>query len=491
MPQQPAQQPGAADALRGRELMRLPQPRGVSRSRSRSPISQHPDNGMSDEEYHRRSRADEARVKVVLAKSSSPAAGHNYNWGLPAFDEKRDLLGYYQVNVRGTIAFEPTWATPNLLPADVALARYAYDQETKEGSDALHSLFQYDSVENLRRAAHRYYFSNNKPVLPWPKPSSQIPAHLIYLVPDADFSSLMMLLNNINDEYFQLDTPLQLGQLAVAAGPGTMDPSRLFELVDAGSASFEPRRTQEEGFDELLLDDGQHLPMRLLPAVALLRVHAMVFQDVTDSDEFFDLIQYTDNRPLLASDELVFEVKTEAGPSRRVRVMTRLSHLHQMMILIKEAVFSGYSFSRYLYHCGPEFINFLHVFILVVEQVAIHGPRNLEREDGHDGGFSFQIRHDSAPYSSDPVECNEHEAGRYYIVDRKHVVALGKLLEDVWLLHRSKFYMGGLLPDTSITCMSLPPCRLFNAYRPADITTPVTVPAIAPHATATAPDADS
>ena len=151
-----------------------------------------------------------------------------------------------------------------------------------------------------------------------------------------------------------------------------------------------------------------------------------------------------------------------------------------MIQMIKDAVFSGYSFSRYLYHCGPEFINFLHIFILVVEQVAKHGPGNFERGDGDPGGFAFQIRQDPASFSSfATVECGEHEAGRYYIVDRKHVVALGKLLEDVWLLHRSKFYMGGLLPDASIDITSLPPRRSFNAYRPADETDNVAFPGIA------------
>ena len=122
MEQQPAQQPGAADALRGRELMRLPaQSRGVSRSRSRSPISQHPDGGDSDEEYHRRVRAEETKVNVVLAKIFTNAAV----WGLPAFDDTKTLVGFYLRDFDdGEILFEPAWALSNLLPADVALARY-------------------------------------------------------------------------------------------------------------------------------------------------------------------------------------------------------------------------------------------------------------------------------------------------------------------------------------------------------------------------------
>jgi hypothetical protein len=218
MEQQPAQQPGAADALRGREL--VPQPRGVSRSRSRSPISQHPDDGDSDEEYHRRLRAEETKVNVVLAKISGPAAGHDMIWGLPAFDDTKTLVGFYLRDFGdGEILFEPAWALSNLLPADVALARYGYDREMKEKSDAVHSLFQYGSVENLRDAAYRYYLRHDKPVLPGPMPSLQIPAHLIYLVPDADFPSLMMLLDNINDDYFELDMLFKIRDLAKAAGP--------------------------------------------------------------------------------------------------------------------------------------------------------------------------------------------------------------------------------------------------------------------------------
>ena len=483
------QQPAASNCPRSRELMRLPaQSRSVSRSRSRSPVSQHPDDGDSDEEFrvtYRRSRADEARVEVVLAKMYRPADGHDYNWGLPAFDGTKTLLGYYHVRVDdGAIAFAPAWVFPNLLPADVALARYAYDREMKERSDAVHSLFQYDSVENLRRAAHRYYFSNEKPVLPGPRPSIQNPAHLIYLVPEADFPSLMDLLDNINDEYFQLDTPLQLRQLAVAAGddrPHGMGPSRLFKLVDAVYASFEPRKIQEE---VLLLDDGEHLPIEALPAFALLRVHAEVFQDITlCCDMPLYLLSYhgnTDGRFMVVLHD-------------RIRFVSHRSHLLVMIELIKKSNFRV-RFRRYLHHYGSEFMNFLRTFIQVVEQVA----------DGHAPLFTFQIHKDFAPTSSGIVEREPSGAGSYF-VHRKHVGALGALLQDVWQLHRSKFYMGGLLPDASIDWRSPPPSRplatsarllrqlrisrMISAPRPADVAAPVA--AIAPGLPAPSSDADS
>ena len=352
MEQQPAQQPGAADALRGRELMRLPaQSRGVSRSRSRSPISQHPDGGDSDEEYHRRVRAEETKVNVVLAKISGPAAGHDMIWGLPAFDDTKTLVGFYLRDFDdGEILFEPAWALSNLLPADVALARYGYDREMKEKSDAVHSLFQYDSVENLRDAAYRYYLRHDKPELPGPRPSLQIPAHLIYLVPEADFHSLMSLLDNIDDEYFQLDTPLQLRQLAVAAAPGTMDASRLFELVDAGFASFEPRKIldTEPPFEGLLLDDGQHLPIEALPAIALLRVHADAFQDRSlCCTEPLYLLKYES----IWNGTFLVKMGSKADGHQMLRVILRNSHLQLMSLMIRKAVFTGVGFRRYLYHC--------------------------------------------------------------------------------------------------------------------------------------------
>ena len=467
--------------------MRLPaQSRSVSRSRSLSPISQHPDDGESDEACDRRLRAEMSRITFILAKSSSPAAGHDYNWGLPAFDDTKTLVGFYLMDVDNEIVFWPACVFTDLLPVDLALARYAFDREMEEKSDAVHSLFQYGSVENLRDAAYRYYLRHDKPVLPGPRPSLQIPAHLIYMVPDADFPSLMMLLDNINDDYFELNMPLEIRHLAKAAGPETMDPSWLLELLDAAFALFEPRKIQEGEFGlefgGLLLDDGQHLPNEALPAFALLRVHAMAFENPSlCCDEPLDLLKYHGT----AVERFVVELHG------RVHVMTHRSSLRLMIYMIKKAVFDEFGFSRYLAGCGPEFINFLRTFIRAVEQFA----------DGHAPLFTFQIRKDVAPHSSDIVECEHDEAGRNCFVHRKHVGALGAFLQDVWQLHRSKFYMGGLLPDESIDWTSLPPSRPLvtsarlrrqlgiSASRPADVAAPVA--AIAPGLPVAPSDVDS
>ena len=128
-------------------------------------------------------------------------------------------------------------------------------------------------------------------------------------------------------------------------------------------------------------------------------------------------------------------------------------------------------------------MNFLHTFIQAIEQIADGKMPPHEKAPF----YTFQIHRDFAPTSSDLVECGHHGVGRYYFVHRKHVGALGALLQDVWQLHRSKFHMGGLLPDASIDWTSLPPC--YNVYRPAD--SAATVAAIAPRATAAASDADS
>ena len=135
-------------------------------------------------------------------------------------------------------------------------------------------------------------------------------------------------------------------------------------------------------------------------------------------------------------------------------------------------------------------MNFLHTFIQAIEQIADGKMPPHEKAPF----YTFQIHRDFAPTSSDLVECGHDGVGRYYFVHRKHVGALGALLQDVWQLHRSKFHMGGLLPDASIDWTSLPPCRPLvtsarlwaSASRPADVAAPVAAIAPAPSS-----DADS
>ena len=141
-------------------------------------------------------------------------------------------------------------------------------------------------------------------------------------------------------------------------------------------------------------------------------------------------------------------------------------------------------------------MNFLHTFIQAIEQIADGKMPPHEKAPF----YTFQIHRDFAPTSSDLVECGHHGVGRYYFVHRKHVGALGALLQDVWQLHRSKFYMGGLLPDASIDWRSLPPSRKLvtsarllrqlgiSAPRPADVAAPV---ATAPDLPAPPSNADS
>ena len=63
-----------------------------------------------------------SRITVILAKSSSPAAGHDYNWGLPAFDDTKTLVGFYLMDVNNEIVFWPACVFSDLLPVDLALA---------------------------------------------------------------------------------------------------------------------------------------------------------------------------------------------------------------------------------------------------------------------------------------------------------------------------------------------------------------------------------
>ena len=479
-------QPAASNGLRSRELMRLPaQSRSVSRSRSRSPDNGSDDDDSDEEEFQRRVRAEESRVKIILAKSSRPALAEGM-WpaGLPAFDDARAFVGFYRFN--GTIEFCPPISWPRyyqcaLLDVDLAFMRFALVQE--ENSPFVISLSKYGSLDRLKHAAFYYYRGfENRPTLhqTYPAPYLQNPAHLIYLVPDDDLSALLKLLDKANG--LHLDKSLQLGTLARAAGPETMDPSRLFKLVDAVFASLAQRSPLRNG--PLLLDDGQHLTFDALKACALLRVHAHAFQDVRIcSDDLFA----SGRMRYLSGEYYSFDVAGDVTVSdsdaigfycgtNDARVVMPRSHLRLMIGMIKEAVFVGSGFRRHLYyHSSPQFINFLHTFILTAEQIA----------DGNLDQFTFQIHGDGFPEITENL-VDVREAGRYYFGHHVPVVKLGELLQDVWQIHRSKFYIGGLLTD-AVDWGSMPPC--YNVYRPAD--SAATVAAIAPRATAAASDADS
>ena len=462
--------------------MRLPaQSRSVSRSRSRSPVSQHPDDDSDEKEFQRRVRAEESRVKIILAKTSLPALADKYAVppGLPAFDDAKAFVGFYQLPDNGPV-FCPPCSWPRyygcaLLDVDLAYLRYALDHEMEEKSPFVHSLSVYGSLNGLKEAALLHYFSFYiEPALGW-NPGSQNPAHLIYLVPDDDLSALLKLLGKytlgkVNGTIY-LDTYLQLGKLVEAAGPETMEASQLIKLVDTNFATLTQRSQLRNG--SILLDDGQHLPWEAVQACALLRVHAYAFQDVRicSNDRFAsDRMIYCHNS-IHSTDRFAF---SHCGTN--VRVVSDRRIIKIMIGMIKEAVFVGSGFRRHLYHhCSSQFINFLHTFILAVEQIA---DGNLDR-------FTFQIHGDGfARITENLVDIRE--AGRYYFGHHMHVVALGELLQDVWQIHRSKFYIGGLLTDV-VDWTSLPPC--YNVYRPADLAAPVA--AIAPRATAAASDADS
>jgi len=108
------------------------------------------------------SRAEEARVRVVLAKRFRPVRDAA-PLGFPAYDADKSLVGLYR-DQGGTPVFVPASdGASGLAPEDLAAARAAYDRETSAKSDCVHDLGTYGSLGRLREAALLYCYSKE----PW------------------------------------------------------------------------------------------------------------------------------------------------------------------------------------------------------------------------------------------------------------------------------------------------------------------------------------
>merc|ERR1719460_2123805 len=108
------------------------------------------------------SREVEQSVRTVLAKKFRPVRDGAV-LGFPAYDADKNLVGLYR-DQNGAPVFVPaSEAASGLEPADHAAARLAYDRETSNKSDCVHSLATHGALERLKDAALLYCYSKE----PW------------------------------------------------------------------------------------------------------------------------------------------------------------------------------------------------------------------------------------------------------------------------------------------------------------------------------------
>ena len=101
-------------------------------------------------------------MQTVLAKKFRPVRDGAV-LGFPAYDADKNLVGLYR-DQNGAPVFVPaSEAASGLEPADHAAARLAYDRETSNKSDCVHSLATHGALERLKEAALLYCYSKE----PW------------------------------------------------------------------------------------------------------------------------------------------------------------------------------------------------------------------------------------------------------------------------------------------------------------------------------------
>ena len=101
-------------------------------------------------------------MRTVLAKKFRPVRDGAV-LGFPAYDSQKNLVGLYR-DQNGAPVFVPaSESASGLEPADHAAARLAYDRETSNKSDCVHSLATHGALERLKEAALLYCYSKE----PW------------------------------------------------------------------------------------------------------------------------------------------------------------------------------------------------------------------------------------------------------------------------------------------------------------------------------------
>ena len=391
------QQP-AANERSSRPLVRLPHStRSFSRSRSRSP-SRHEDED-EDDGVNRHAPSGSASEGRDSADEPSPVR-----------------------ETAPTRAEEPTALSPSRLDA---LRRLAIVKMTEERRG------EYGPVYELCDASV------------W-----VTPAYLIYIAEDSDLPALMKLMDHVFYTGIDLDVHLDIEVVAsYFAGPETMEAARLMKLVDDGVGFFQQYATTPE--KARFLD---------LPAVALLRIHAMALQDVgrfagpEERVKDWGDIHYKSSE---SSENIRIEWSTPREKKTGGCVQISRVHLGRMMQLVKDLPARGfYGFlggrltgnSRGADRADRDFTNFHHAFLLNVQLIAdrkldmftFHG---FENDECREISLRFRLRMRLGlelthldPRCFDRRRFDE----KIHYVHRKHVATLGELLWEFFQLYTSR-----------------------------------------------------
>ena len=261
------------------------------------------------------------------------------------------------------------------------------------------------------------------------------PAYLIYLAADSDLPALMKLMKHVAffGDYLDLDVHLDIEVVAsYFAGPETMEAARLMELVDYGVDRFQQWASMSE--KNRWLD---------LPALALLRIHAMVLQDVGGPHNIDDYMGglFYESPPLADVRPELLWLRWSLTSFRKVQIDR--SDLGRMIQLIKEDFFAPRRGFMSFFKFGPrqkfeasegpdrDFTNFLHTFIRNVRMLA---DNNIDES-------AFIGFKDYPHQTAERRRVIDHHCGfdeTIYYVHRKHIATLGELLQECWQLAASR-----------------------------------------------------
>ena len=385
------QQPAAATERSSRPLVRLPHStRSFSRSRSRSPSRDDDDDGANGNALSR------------------PAGGGDSG------DELSHLLGTVPVRAEEPEAPRALRSTPTS-----ELLRFHDLQQAA----IVHLPLDH---EDLFLPVHESLSLSTV---------CMTPAYLIYLAADSDLPALMKLMKHVAffGDYLDLDVHLDIEVVAsYFAGPETMEAARLMELVDYGVDRFQQWASMSE--KNRWLD---------LPALALLRIHAMVLQDVGGPHNIDDYMGglFYESPPLADVRPELLWLRWSLTSFRKVQIDR--SDLGRMIQLIKEDFFApGRGFMSFL-KFGPrqkfeasegpdrDFTNFLHTFIRNVRMLA---DNNIDES-------AFIGFKDYPHQTAERRRVIDHHCGfdeTIYYVHRKHIATLGELLQECWQLAASR-----------------------------------------------------
>ena len=266
------------------------------------------------------------------------------------------------------------------------------------------------------------------------------PAYLIYVATDSDLPRLIKLMAHVFPGGIELDAHLNLSAVASLAGPETMDVYSLNKLIRYGLDQFTDYRASmsEKASEEWRLD---------IQAFALLRLHAMAFQNVGFKPSLSNDDCYIRHRFDRSWDPEVLaficDKTLRTGP---LHVFVHTFYLRRMIRLVKEFLQPRRGFTLFLangridgqgqMYADRDFINFLHTFMLNVQLIA-------DRKLDEFCYYAFEHETTQAMWHHDRVseiwrsikglpELGFNEKLHY--VHQKHVITLGELLQEFFQL---------------------------------------------------------